>query len=90
MRGLTRIPNDSGSYLYRLREKLDLNLSASYSTGTLYFFKVSKFTSRKYVSYVPDSANMSCRDGVSEGQFYQVLLHEVDAIRKVSHYLPEN
>ena len=23
------------------------------------------------------------RDGVSEGQFYQVLLHELDAIRKV-------
>lgn len=25
-----------------------------------------------------------CRDGVSEGQFYQVLLYELDAIRKVS------
>lgn len=24
-----------------------------------------------------------CRDGVSEGQFYQVLLFELDAIRKV-------
>ena len=24
------------------------------------------------------------RDGVSEGQFYQVLLHELDAIRKVA------
>ena len=24
-----------------------------------------------------------CRDGVSEGQFYQVLLYELDAIRKV-------
>lgn len=24
------------------------------------------------------------RDGVSEGQFYQVLLYELDAIRKVS------
>ncbi len=23
-----------------------------------------------------------CRDGVSEGQFYQVLLYELDAIRK--------
>lgn len=28
------------------------------------------------------------RDGVSEGQFYQVLLYELDAIRKVSlHYM---
>ena len=27
----------------------------------------------------------SCRDGVSEGQFYQVLLYELDAIRKVGH-----
>ncbi|RWW29292.1 hypothetical protein GW17_00006189 [Ensete ventricosum] len=27
------------------------------------------------------------RDGVSEGQFYQVLLHEVDAIRKVDMIL---
>lgn len=26
---------------------------------------------------------MECRDGVSEGQFYQVLLYELDAIRKV-------
>lgn len=25
-----------------------------------------------------------CRDGVSEGQFSQVLLYEMDAIRKVS------
>lgn len=25
------------------------------------------------------------RDGVSEGQFYQVLLYELDAIRKVLH-----
>ena len=24
------------------------------------------------------------RDGVSEGQFYQVLLHELEAIRKVT------
>jgi hypothetical protein len=24
------------------------------------------------------------RDGVSEGQFYQVLLYELDAIRKVN------
>lgn len=27
--------------------------------------------------------NTFCRDGVSEGQFYQVLLYELDAIRKV-------
>jgi hypothetical protein len=27
--------------------------------------------------------NNICRDGVSEGQFYQVLLYELDAIRKV-------
>jgi hypothetical protein len=26
------------------------------------------------------------RDGVSEGQFYQVLLHELDAIRKVAFF----
>jgi hypothetical protein len=26
--------------------------------------------------------SMDCRDGVSEGQFYQVLLYELDAIRK--------
>lgn len=26
-----------------------------------------------------------CRDGVSEGQFYQVLLYELDAIRKVTY-----
>jgi hypothetical protein len=26
---------------------------------------------------------LSFRDGVSEGQFYQVLLYELDAIRKV-------
>ena len=26
-----------------------------------------------------------CRDGVSEGQFYQVLLYELDAIRRVSY-----
>lgn len=25
---------------------------------------------------------VGCRDGVSEGQFYQVLLYELDAIRK--------
>ena len=30
------------------------------------------------------SIQTSCRDGVSEGQFYQVLLYELDAIRKVS------
>jgi hypothetical protein len=28
------------------------------------------------------------RDGVSEGQFYQVLLHELDAIRKVTFFFP--
>lgn len=28
-------------------------------------------------------ANILSRDGVSEGQFYQVLLYELDAIRKV-------
>jgi len=27
--------------------------------------------------------DFSFRDGVSEGQFYQVLLYELDAIRKV-------
>jgi len=27
------------------------------------------------------------RDGVSEGQFYQVLLYELDAIRKVLGYI---
>ena len=27
--------------------------------------------------------SLTCRDGVSEGQFSQVLLYEVDAIRKV-------
>ena len=32
------------------------------------------------------------RDGVSEGQFYQVLLYELDAIRKVriDYFLPSN
>lgn len=29
-----------------------------------------------------------CRDGVSEGQFYQVLLYELDAIRKVLLFFP--
>jgi len=28
------------------------------------------------------SSLFDCRDGVSEGQFYQVLLYELDAIRK--------
>jgi hypothetical protein len=34
--------------------------------------------------------NFSFRDGVSEGQFYQVLLYELDAIRKVGQtsYFP--
>jgi hypothetical protein len=27
---------------------------------------------------------LTFRDGVSEGQFYQVLLYELDAIRKVN------
>lgn len=31
--------------------------------------------------------NFSFRDGVSEGQFYQVLLYELDAIRKVGYIL---
>ena len=30
-----------------------------------------------------------CRDGVSEGQFYQVLLYELDAIRKVKLLLQD-
>lgn len=30
-----------------------------------------------------DRDHVCCRDGVSEGQFYQVLLHELEAIRKV-------
>ena len=29
---------------------------------------------------------ITCRDGVSEGQFYQVLLFELDAIRKVKDF----
>lgn len=28
--------------------------------------------------------HITFRDGVSEGQFYQVLLYELDAIRKVN------
>lgn len=31
-----------------------------------------------------------CRDGVSEGQFYQVLLYELDAIRKACASLEPN
>lgn len=31
-----------------------------------------------------------CRDGVSEGQFYQVLLYELDAIRKVRIIIQSN
>ncbi|KAJ9552866.1 hypothetical protein OSB04_016911 [Centaurea solstitialis] len=33
---------------------------------------------------------MPCRDGVSEGQFYQVLLYELDAIRKACASLEPN
>jgi hypothetical protein len=33
------------------------------------------------------SLNFAFRDGVSEGQFYQVLLYELDAIRKVGYTL---
>jgi hypothetical protein len=35
------------------------------------------------VSFVLKNVVTFHRDGVSEGQFYQVLLHELDAIRKV-------
>ena len=40
--------------------------------------------SRAVCAVVPNKFFSIYRDGVSEGQFYQVLLYELDAIRKVT------
>lgn len=45
-----------------------------------YFTAMFKVTWSIYLLY---------RDGVSDGQFYQVLLYELDAIRKVSLYISQ-
>jgi hypothetical protein len=37
----------------------------------------------RYFFLLSNEVYIICRDGVSEGQFYQVLLYELDAIRKV-------
>lgn len=36
-----------------------------------------------YIVFIYNVIQYIYRDGVSEGQFYQVLLYELDAIRKV-------
>lgn len=51
-------------------KKTNLHLMNSYASN----YSSSKFS---------DVLQNLCRDGVSEGQFYQVLLYELDAIRKV-------
>ena len=58
--------------------QLDLSLKESFSTGALVLpFPKSSFIEQKF------DISCICRDGVSEGQFNQVLLEEMDAIRKV-------
>lgn len=56
-----------------------ISLIESYSTG----LQSNDETSITLFEVVMILFVHNCRDGVSEGQFSQVLLHEMDAIRKV-------
>lgn len=82
--------DDTGNSLSPSVEQLDRNLNASYFTGIFFYFLsiVCPFISIIFIYCLSDvyPKILFCRDGVSEGQFYQVLLHELDAIRKVRGY----
>lgn len=68
-----------GNFSSPLRRQLERNLRGSYFTG---FYPFVGTFSNSDLLYIKPS--VTSRDGVSEGQFYQVLLYELDAIRKVN------
>jgi hypothetical protein len=68
------------NFSFLLGNQLDRNPRGSYSIGINLHLSISDW------HHCPELHifNISfCRDGVSEGQFYQVLLYELDAIRMV-------
>lgn len=86
-------PTFAGSSLYPSKNQLVKSLSGYYSTGLRsYRNLVPCFEANTCCTYlatgIPGKVMWFTfgRDGVSEGQFYQVLLHELDAIRKVPFF----
>lgn len=72
---------NTGNCSYLSVDQLGRNLNASYFTGMSYILLPLPLL--RFFSYLMVYLWL-CRDGVSEGQFYQVLLYELDAIRKVN------
>ncbi|RRT53514.1 hypothetical protein B296_00036028 [Ensete ventricosum] len=79
-RALKSCYNDAMNILQPLGKELDLLIVIlPDNNGPLY-----GITKKLHTVYPLLVSNCHlCRDGVSEGQFYQVLLHELDAIRKL-------
>lgn len=75
----------SENCLFLSVELLDRNLRGLSSIGTLDWIHISHILISSYVYSISSHILiLPDRDGVSEGQFYQVLLYELDAIRRVS------
>lgn len=63
--------------------QITLNLASFVTTPDVRYMRLFSYFSILSCFVLVLMANILCRDGVSEGQFYQVLLYELDAIRKV-------
>lgn len=72
----------AGSFWFLSRNQLDINLTGSYFIGvtTISIISATKLPFSWYYSNIGIGYH---RDGVSEGQFNEVLLSEMDKIRKV-------
>lgn len=68
----------TGSFFSRSIRQLIRSLYGLYFTGINNSISSLPFNELSIWSF------FLCRDGVSEGQFFQVLVHEVQAIRKVT------
>jgi hypothetical protein len=72
----------TGNYSYLFGEQLGRNQHESYFIGLVIFCCLCVLP--RFSILLSEKMSIICRDGVSEGQFYQVLLYELDAIRKVN------